>query len=268
MAVTGSVELPTLADLRQRYRQQLTSAGYLALLAGVLNLRQSSGGLVCLGLLAVVALAAWVLTYQRARAVSDVATSRIGSAAQGYVELMGRASGGASELLRSPFSATECIWYRYRLYERDSEDDWREVDRGSSTTTFVGVTSAAAACRSRTCASMLVRSPSPRSRALLTRAAVIPLRRSSASRTASAIAGTSIRCRRRASIVRSAVTRGVIVPPAALISAATRLGTVARGSSRRRRAPGVLTTAASRSSSLERLAAAVASLTALSKAEA
>lgn len=136
MAVTGSVELPTLADLRQGYRQQLTSVSYLGLLLGGLNLRQSSAGLVCLGLMAVVALVAWVLTYQRARAVADVATSRIGSAAQGYVELMGRASGGASELLRSPFSATECVWYRYRVLERDGDNDWCEVERGASTTTF------------------------------------------------------------------------------------------------------------------------------------
>lgn len=136
MAVTGSVELPTLADLRQGYRQQLTSASYLGLLFGGLNFRQSSAGLVCLGLMAVVALVAWVLTYQRARAVADVATSRIGSAAQGYVELTGRASGGASELLRSPFSATECVWYRYRVLERDGDNDWCEVERGASTTTF------------------------------------------------------------------------------------------------------------------------------------
>jgi len=136
MALTGPVELPTLADLRQGYRQQLTSASYLGLLFGGLNLRQSSAGLVCLGLMAVVALVAWVLTYQRSRAVADVATSRIGSAAQGYVELTGRASGGASELLRSPFSATECVWYRYRVLERDGDNDWCEVERGASTTTF------------------------------------------------------------------------------------------------------------------------------------
>ena len=136
MALTGPVELPTLADLRQGYRQQLTSASYLGLLFGGLNLRHSIGGLVCLGLMAVVALVAWVLTYQRSRAVADVATSRIGSAAQGYVELTGRASGGASELLRSPFSATECVWYRYRVLERDGDNDWCEVERGASTTTF------------------------------------------------------------------------------------------------------------------------------------
>jgi hypothetical protein len=136
MALTGPVELPTLADLRQGYRQQLTSASYLGLLFGGLNLRHSIGGLVCLGLMAVVALVAWVLTYQRSRAVADEATSRIGSAAQGYVELTGRASGGASELLRSPFSATECVWYRYRVFERDGDNDWCEVERGSSTATF------------------------------------------------------------------------------------------------------------------------------------
>jgi hypothetical protein len=146
MAVTGSVELPTLADLRQGYRQQLTSVSYLGLLLGGLNLRQSSAGLVCLGLMAVVALVAWVLTYQRARAVADVATSRIGSAAQGYVELMGRASGGASELLRSPFSATECVWYRYRVLERDGDNDWCEVERGASTATFE-LSDGSGACR-------------------------------------------------------------------------------------------------------------------------
>jgi hypothetical protein len=136
MALTGPAELPSLAELRQGYRQQLTSAGYLGLLFAALNFRQSSAGLVCLGLMAAVALVAWVLTYQRSRAVADVATSRIGSAAQGYVELTGRASGGASELLRSPFSATECVWYRYRVYERDGDNDWCEVERGASTTTF------------------------------------------------------------------------------------------------------------------------------------
>lgn len=146
MALTRSADLPSLADLRQRYRQQLTSAGYLVLLFGVLNFWQSIGGLVCLGLTAVVALVSWVLTYQRARAVADVATSRIGSAAQGYVELMGHASGGASELLRSPFSATECVWYRYRVYERDSDDDWCEVERGSSTATFE-LSDGSGACR-------------------------------------------------------------------------------------------------------------------------
>lgn len=146
MALTRSADLPSLADLRQRYRQQLTSAGYLVLLFEVLNFWQSIGGLVCLGLTAVVALVSWVLTYQRARAVADVATSRIGSAAQGYVELMGHASGGASELLRSPFSATECVWYRYRVYERDSDDDWCEVERGSSTATFE-LSDGSGACR-------------------------------------------------------------------------------------------------------------------------
>lgn len=146
MSLTRSADLPSLADLRQRYRQQLTSASYLGLLFGWLNLRQSIGGLVCLGLMAVVALVAWVLTYQRSRAVADVATSRIGSAAQGYVELTGRASGSASELLRSPFSATECVWYRYRVYERDGDNDWCEVERGSSTATFE-LSDGSGACR-------------------------------------------------------------------------------------------------------------------------
>ncbi len=137
MDLSGFTERPRLADLRDRYRQALTSASYLGLLAFGLHLGQALGWMICLGLMALVGLLAGASTYRRARAIADIATSRIGSAAQGYVEVVGRAKAVASELILSPYSNTACIWYRYRVYSRDNpRSEWREIDSGSSTATF------------------------------------------------------------------------------------------------------------------------------------
>ncbi len=137
MALPDSWGLPDRADLRDRFAQLLTSAGYLGLLAVALQVGRTSGGLTCLGLMAALGFLAWSSTYKRARAIADIATSRIGSAAQGYVELVGRASGAASETVITPFGGVACIWYRYRSYSRSGSDgDWQEVDHGSSNVTF------------------------------------------------------------------------------------------------------------------------------------
>ena len=136
MELSGLANL-SLADLRGRYRQALTSASYVGLLAIGLHLGQTRVWVVCLGLVAAVGLLAGSSTYKRARAIADFATSRIGSAAQGYVELVGRASAGPDELLFSPFSGVACIWFRYWVYAKDrGKSVWLEIDSGASETTF------------------------------------------------------------------------------------------------------------------------------------
>jgi hypothetical protein len=50
--------------------------------------------------------------------IADIATSRIGSAAQGYVELYGRASVNPENLIRRPLSGMSCIWFRCKLYSK------------------------------------------------------------------------------------------------------------------------------------------------------
>jgi len=86
---------------------------------------------------ATVAGIAWAAALRRARAISELATSRIGSAAQGYVEIMGRASVDTSNLIISPLGGIQCIWYRYRLYSKDnSKREWRQTDSGVSSATF------------------------------------------------------------------------------------------------------------------------------------
>ncbi len=86
----------------------------------------------------VAALAVMVRNLQRARLIEDTPTSRIRSAAQGYVELQGFARAGDEPLL-APLTNTPCLWYRYRI-ERESHSDkqhrWQSVESGTSTQPF------------------------------------------------------------------------------------------------------------------------------------
>ncbi|MEQ1513862.1 MAG: hypothetical protein ABL859_05845 [Methylotenera sp.] len=53
--------------------------------------------------------------YKAAQAVADIATSKISSAAQGYVEILGQ--GLLSETEKSPVSRLSCLWYSYEHYQ-------------------------------------------------------------------------------------------------------------------------------------------------------
>lgn len=139
--------MPRWADLAGRYRQSLTSASYLGLLGVALHFEQRRGWLGALVLIAAIGFVAWGATYRRARAIADLATSRIGSAAQGYVEIVGRGSVAREELILSPCSATPCLWFRYRIYEKSgSEREWRLADSGQSHATFA-IADASGTCR-------------------------------------------------------------------------------------------------------------------------
>jgi hypothetical protein len=115
----------------------LVSGLYLALIAAA---AQSGPGLQarwCLAGAALLAGVAWLGSVRRTRAIAELATSRIASAAQGYVELMGRASSDTSQLIYTPLGGVACIWYRYRLYSKDNtKREWRQIDSGTSSSTF------------------------------------------------------------------------------------------------------------------------------------
>jgi hypothetical protein len=121
---------------RGQYADTITSAGHLVLLAFALHAGERHVWIACLALIALISFFAWASGYKRVRAIADVPTSRIASAAQGYVELFGRASVGHGNLIASPLSGTSCIWFRYWVYTRDNEKSWRETSSGISTTTF------------------------------------------------------------------------------------------------------------------------------------
>jgi hypothetical protein len=122
---------------RGYYIESIASASYIGILAFAANTYQQASLFVPVGLIAIVSLFAWVFTVKRVSAISDIATSRIGSAAQGYVELYGRASVNPDNLIRSPLSGIPCVWFRYFVYSKDNRDrEWREVSHGVSESTF------------------------------------------------------------------------------------------------------------------------------------
>ena len=84
-----------------------------------------------LALIASLSFFGWIYNFKRARAIADIAPSSIASAAQGYVELSGRCSAQADNLVVSPLSGVQCVWFRYWVHEKE-DDDWQLVSEGIS----------------------------------------------------------------------------------------------------------------------------------------
>jgi hypothetical protein len=86
--------------------------------------------------MAAISMLAWLSALNRLRTIRDTPTSKIASAAQGYVELVGRGHSFGDPLL-SKLSALPCLWYRYRIERRESENKWKTMDSGESDDTFI-----------------------------------------------------------------------------------------------------------------------------------
>jgi hypothetical protein len=80
---------------------------------------------------------AWIANYRRYRNIQDVPTSRVASAAQGYVELFGRTELLPGEPIMSKLSRSPCCWYSYKVEEKGSNDKWTTLDSGSSVEQFL-----------------------------------------------------------------------------------------------------------------------------------
>lgn len=77
---------------------------------------------------------AWRFNLQRLLAIAEHPTSTIAAAAQGYVELAGRARPLLP--LTSPLSGIACVWFRYWVYVKDHNNIWRLEDYKSSEQEF------------------------------------------------------------------------------------------------------------------------------------
>ena len=76
---------------------------------------------------------------KKARTIEDIPTSKIRSAHQGYVELVGMAEAvGEENTLRGALSHQPCIWYDYRIerYQSGKKSQWVTVEKGESDTVF------------------------------------------------------------------------------------------------------------------------------------
>ena len=126
-----------IVNFRREYGQFITSGAQLLVLFVGVRLESRTGWLACLGLMALISLIAWRSTLKRRRAIADTPTSRIASAAQGYVELSGSGKPLDFPPLVSHLTALPCLWYRYQVEERRSGDKWRIISSGEREVAFL-----------------------------------------------------------------------------------------------------------------------------------
>lgn len=126
-----------LARLRREYVQLVTSGTQLLLLVVAFQIGSRTGWLSCLTVMALISLFAWLSALRRLRAVRDTPTSKIASAAQGYVELIGRGKPLPDSPLISKLRLLPCLWYRYRVERKGSDNKWHTEDRGESNDSFI-----------------------------------------------------------------------------------------------------------------------------------
>lgn len=122
-------------EWRHDYANLALGGGNLLILLLGFKLHSHIGWQVTLTLVGVTSFWAWYANLKRYRTVADTPTSRIASAPQGYIELVGRGRQPPGVGLVSPLSGLPCLWYRYRV-ERKSGDHWEHVESAVSYDTF------------------------------------------------------------------------------------------------------------------------------------
>lgn len=125
-----------LQGFRSRYGELITSVSHLALLVLAFHIGDQVATVFIVGLIGVISFFAWASNFKRTRLIADTPTSRIGSAAQGYVELHGSALLDPENLIRSPISGRSCVWYRFQTFVRQHDRKWARVNEGISDSVF------------------------------------------------------------------------------------------------------------------------------------
>ncbi len=123
------------AEWRHDYVNLALGGGNLAILMLGFQLHSQLGWQISIALVGLTSFWAWLANLKRYRTIADTPTSRIASAPQGYIELVGRGRQPPGDTLSSPVNGLPCLWYRYRV-ERRSNDRWEYVESGMSHDTF------------------------------------------------------------------------------------------------------------------------------------
>lgn len=129
-----------LFSLRREYAQFITSSGQLLLIFIGLKIGTQTGWLYCLPPIALFSLFAWRSSVTRLRLIRDTPTSKISSAAQGYVELVGRGMPFGETLVLSHLKQLPCLWFRYQIEENfrtRQTESWRTIEFGESHDSFI-----------------------------------------------------------------------------------------------------------------------------------
>ncbi|CAI8939445.1 GIDE domain-containing protein [Methylocaldum szegediense] len=101
---------------------------------------------LAIGLIVLAAASAFFLAFRwlhRARLIADTPPAKIRSAAQGYVELEGRAKLMDGEPIHAPLSGASCVWYSYKVEKRETNHEygrrttrWQTIESGVSEAIF------------------------------------------------------------------------------------------------------------------------------------
>ena len=126
-----------LDSLRLRIIEPLTVGGYAVLIFIGIEMRTREAWIMSLTSILVLAGVAWTMSYRRARRITDTPTSSIASAAQGYVELVGRGHHHPGGPILSRCTALPCLWFKFIIEQRSGNDKWRQVNSGRSEESFM-----------------------------------------------------------------------------------------------------------------------------------
>jgi hypothetical protein len=122
--------------LRNGYANLITSFGHLLILLVALRINDPQAWMAAFSLIALISFFAWASTFRRSRAIADTPTSKIDSAAQGYVEIFGRTSNAPESLAPARMGSLPCVWFRCITYRRTSDNKWQEISRETSDSVF------------------------------------------------------------------------------------------------------------------------------------
>ncbi len=94
------------------------------------------GWLAALIFAAALSVLIWYRTFRRSRTISDTPTSRVASAALGYVELFGQSLPLPGQKTLSKLTGLPCVWFRYTV-EQYRNKRWILIDSGQSIQEFL-----------------------------------------------------------------------------------------------------------------------------------
>lgn len=126
-----------LSAIRRFRTEWLTGGLHLGILWIALETESAEVWPWALGAMALISFFAWMGNYHRYRQVHDLPTSKVATAAQGYVELFGRSMQIPDSPVLAPLSHKPCCWFRYTVERKTSDNKWQHEDDGESILHFL-----------------------------------------------------------------------------------------------------------------------------------
>lgn len=123
--------------LTDRFSRFAVSGGQLFLLFIGFQIDDPLGWFGIASGIAALSVFGWLGSLRRWRNIKDTPTSQAATAAQGYVELIGRGKPLEGLPLVSPLTGLPCLWYHYTVEEKDNDGKWKHQRSETSEASFL-----------------------------------------------------------------------------------------------------------------------------------